>query len=58
VLIILSRTGATEADLQKLRAEHGFDDPLPNQYLRYKADVAHGDLGKSLRFIQPACRWS
>lgn len=54
VLIMLSGTGATEADLQELRAELGLDDPLPIQYLWYLADVARGDLGKSLRSKQPA----
>ncbi len=54
VLIMLSGTGATEQDLQDLRAELGFDDPLPIQYLRYMADALRGELGNSLRYKQPA----
>ena len=54
LVIALSGTGATEADLQQLREELGFNDPLVVQYLRYMGRALRGDLGRSLRFKQPA----
>lgn len=41
--------GATGADIAALRHVYGLDSPLPQQYGRYLAGVAHGDLGQSLR---------
>jgi ABC-type dipeptide/oligopeptide/nickel transport system permease component len=41
--------GATAADVSALRHAYGFDAPLPLQYGRYMAGVAHADLGQSLR---------
>ncbi len=43
----LAGTGASEADVQALRASLGLDQPLPVQYLRYLARLLHGDLGRS-----------
>jgi ABC-type dipeptide/oligopeptide/nickel transport system permease component len=54
VLIALSGTAATEQDLQELRDELGYNDPLLVQYFRYIGQAVRGDLGKSLRFKQPA----
>jgi ABC-type dipeptide/oligopeptide/nickel transport system permease component len=54
VLIALSGTAATEQDLQELRDELGYNDPLLVQYYRYIGQAVRGDLGKSLRFKQPA----
>jgi len=36
-----------------LRAQYGFDKPLPVQFLRYVGDLSHGDLGASLTTGQP-----
>jgi ABC-type dipeptide/oligopeptide/nickel transport system permease component len=45
--------GARADDLQQLRHMLGLDLPLPVQYGRYLAGIAHGDLGESFRFQQP-----
>ncbi len=54
VLQMLAGTAATEADLQALRAELGYDDPLFVQYGRYLLTALQGDLGDSIRFKRPA----
>jgi peptide/nickel transport system permease protein len=41
--------GATAADIDSLRHQYGFDQPLPVQYARYWKGVFHGDLGTSIR---------
>jgi ABC-type dipeptide/oligopeptide/nickel transport system permease component len=41
--------GATPADIDSLRHQYGFDQPLPVQYARYWKGVFHGDLGTSIR---------
>ena len=37
----------------RLRARFGLDQPLPVQYGRYLAALAHGDLGESFRLQEP-----
>jgi peptide/nickel transport system permease protein len=44
---------ANEATVQGIRAEYGFDQPLPVQYERYFIGLLHGDLGKSVRTRNP-----
>ena len=44
---------ATPEQIQAARIELGLDQPLPVQYLNYVADLARGDLGRSLRTHQP-----
>jgi ABC-type dipeptide/oligopeptide/nickel transport system permease component len=44
---------ADEAAVQQIRAEYGFDQPLPVQYVRYLSGLARGDLGKSVRTRNP-----
>ncbi len=41
--------GATASDISALRHSYGLDAPLSQQYARYWHDVAHLDLGQSLR---------
>jgi ABC-type dipeptide/oligopeptide/nickel transport system permease component len=48
--------GARAEDLQQLRHALALDLPLPVQYGRYLAGIAHGNLGESLRFQQPVAR--
>lgn len=50
---LLAGPGATEAQVQQIRAELGLDQPLPVQYLRYLGDLAQGNLGKSIQTGQP-----
>jgi len=53
--IMLSGTGATEADLQNLRHDLGLDQPVMLRYLQLITGlVLRGDLGESLRFRRPA----
>lgn len=46
--------GATEAQYQRLRESHGFNDPLPVQFVRYIEDAARLDFGESLWRQLPA----
>ena len=48
--------GARAEDLQQLRHALALDLPLPVQYGRYLAGIAHGNLGESFRFQQPVAR--
>jgi peptide/nickel transport system permease protein len=50
---LLAGPGATAAQLQQIRADLGLDQPLPVQYLRYLADLAHGNFGRSIQTGQP-----
>jgi peptide/nickel transport system permease protein len=45
---------ASHEDVARVRAELGFDDPLPVQYLRFLSRAAVGDFGLSLRYDRPA----
>ncbi|MGH3977534.1 MAG: ABC transporter permease [Pseudonocardiaceae bacterium] len=42
-----------DATRAALEAYYGLDRPLWNQYLSYLADLAHGDLGTSIRYHVP-----
>jgi ABC-type dipeptide/oligopeptide/nickel transport system permease component len=39
---------ATQEAIEQVRVTLGLDRPLPEQFLRYVTDLAHGDLGRSL----------
>jgi peptide/nickel transport system permease protein len=39
---------AYEEAVQRVRREHGLDDPLPQQYLRWLTNALSGDLGTSI----------
>ena len=39
----------TEEQAAVLKAKYGYDRPLPVQYVKYMANLAHGDLGVSTR---------
>jgi peptide/nickel transport system permease protein len=43
----------TEAMRQTLRAQYGFDRPLPEQFVKYVSALAHGELGWSLSHERP-----
>jgi ABC-type dipeptide/oligopeptide/nickel transport system permease component len=49
---IMLPPGATAAQIEKFRAEWGFDDPIIVQYWRFLKRAAHGDFGISLRHGQ------
>src|SRR5438552_646637 len=44
---------ATKEAVEEIRKKLGFDKPLIEQFLRYSADLAHGDFGNSLTTGQP-----
>jgi ABC-type dipeptide/oligopeptide/nickel transport system permease component len=44
---------ATEQDRLTLEHEFGLDQPVTVQYLTFLGNVAHGDLGRSIKFDQP-----
>jgi peptide/nickel transport system permease protein len=49
----LDRPGVTEAIRQQWRADFGLDRPLGEQYLRWLANTARGELGYSFSHRQP-----
>jgi peptide/nickel transport system permease protein len=44
---------ATEQDRLGLEHQFGLDQPVGVQYLTFLGNVAHGDLGRSIKFDQP-----
>ncbi len=49
----LTRGGASDADIQRRRAELGLDAPISLQYGRFLMDAVQGDFGISLTRQQP-----
>lgn len=47
-VVALAGEGADPAYVKSLRADFGLDRPLPEQYVRYGANVLQGDLGRSI----------
>ena len=47
---------ATPQSIAEVRKSLGLDRPLPEQFLRYVGDLAHGDLGNSLSTGQPVVK--
>ncbi|MFC5827907.1 ABC transporter permease [Nonomuraea insulae] len=50
---IVGSAPATEQTMAAIRAEMGLDLPLAEQYLRYLARLARGDLGRSFQIERP-----
>src|SRR5689334_5062022 len=44
---------ATAADIAKLRATYGLDQPLPLQFAYWVKELAHGNLGQSIFLQRP-----
>jgi peptide/nickel transport system permease protein len=44
---------ASKSTVQKIREQHGLDDPLPQQYISYVTGLARGDLGMSFTTRRP-----
>lgn len=53
---LLAASGATQEQVAERRAQLGLDDPLLVQYVRYLADLARGDLGRSWLHGRPVGR--
>src|SRR5262245_37350323 len=43
----------SQADLDRIRAQLGLDQPLPIQYAQFLGKLVQGDLGRSIRSQQP-----
>jgi peptide/nickel transport system permease protein len=54
VAVIMAGSFGTPEYIAKLRHDLGLDLPVYQQYLRFLSDALHGDLGRSLRWSQPA----
>ncbi|MGQ0571236.1 MAG: ABC transporter permease [Armatimonadota bacterium] len=54
VVIMMSGTAITEAELQAMRHELGLDAPAPLRYVRFVLGLLTGNLGNSLRSGRPA----
>lgn len=52
-IYILAGEGGDEAYYAQMRALYGLDRPLPEQLVRYIAEVLRGDFGYSFRYQQP-----
>ncbi|HZE07773.1 MAG TPA: ABC transporter permease, partial [Gemmatimonadaceae bacterium] len=44
---VMDNPNVSESVRETLRAQYGFDRPLPEQFVRYIGRLAHGDLGWS-----------
>ncbi len=47
---------ATPEMIRELRSQMGLDQPLPVRYVNYVWNVAHGDLGRSVREMAPVAK--
>ncbi len=44
---------AGRSQIEQVRRDYGLDKPLPEQFLRYVVDLAHGNLGRSIATGRP-----
>jgi peptide/nickel transport system permease protein len=49
----MDNPNVSEAVRQTLRAQYGFDRPLPEQFVKYVNSLAHGQLGWSFSYERP-----
>jgi peptide/nickel transport system permease protein len=50
---VMDNPNVSETVRQTLRAQYGFDRPLPEQFVKYVNALAHGELGWSLSNYRP-----
>ena len=53
-LALLIPDDATAEEERVIRDRYGLDDPLPQQYVGFLADIARFDMGHSIRHSEPA----
>ena len=53
-IALLLPADAPAGEVKRLRAAHGLDDPVPVRFARFVGGLGQGDLGRSLRFGEPA----
>src|SRR3954451_4923779 len=46
----------TQAQIDAFNKTYGLDQPLPQQFITFLKNTAHGDLGLSLQYRQPVSR--
>jgi peptide/nickel transport system permease protein len=51
--VAIAGEGATGAAIDAIRAQYGFDQPLPVQYFQWLIGALHGDFGQSYYFKVP-----
>lgn len=51
--VAMAGEAATDADVAAIRAQYGFDRPLPVQYLEWLSGAVRGDFGESYYFRLP-----
>ena len=56
ILLMAGERGMEEERYNQLKAELGLDKPILVQYGYYLADLAHGDLGKSIITREPVLK--
>jgi len=54
VTLLLAPPDATQAEIDKLRAELGLDKSIPMQYIVFIKNLTKGDFGRSFRYNRPA----
>src|SRR5690606_27192171 len=53
-VLLLLPPEASQEQVEAMREQMGFNEPLTVQYIRFLRDAAQGDFGTSLRFHVPA----
>ncbi len=53
-LFTFGATDLSQADIEALRHQYGFDRPLPVQYVNWLFDALRGDFGQSILYHKPA----
>ena len=53
IAVAVAGEGATEADIEAIRIQFGFDRPLIVQYFEWAGNALTGDLGQSVYFRVP-----
>jgi ABC-type dipeptide/oligopeptide/nickel transport system permease component len=53
-VMLMLPADASRAEVEALREQLGFNDPLPQQYWRFASNAVRGDLGDSLYYRVPA----
>ena len=53
-VLLMLPPDATLEQVAAFRAEYGFDDPFLQQYARFLTGALKGDLGRSIRYNEPA----
>lgn len=53
-VMLMLPADASHAEIEALREQLGFNDPLPVQYWRFASNAVRGDLGNSLYYRVPA----